>query len=175
MPINKGVLEDTTYNHTTKGAKEKSNKREILASSGGLRPRQQSINNIRQTDMAHSRQYTKIMNSQRWHNLQSEILRAKPYCERCEAKGWRIPSKVVHHIKPIESGHSMDEYERLAYDPENLQALCHQCHADIHSKELGSFSKAGRIRRQNDRNLRWGNDLMKKFMKADIERTDTNQ
>ena len=51
--------------------------------------------------MAHSIQYTKIMNSQRWHNLQSEILRAKPYCERCEAKGWRIPSKVVHHIKPI--------------------------------------------------------------------------
>ena len=123
--------------------------------------------------MAHSIQYTKIMNSQRWHNLQSEILRAKPYCERCEAKGWRIPSKVVHHIKPIESGHSMEEYERLAYDPENLQALCHQCHADIHSKVLGSFSKAGRIRRQNDRNLRWGNDLMKKFMKA--ERTDTDQ
>lgn len=125
--------------------------------------------------MAHSRQYTKIMNSQRWHNLQSEILKAKPYCERCEAKGWRIPSKVVHHIKPIESGHSTEEYERLAYDPENLQALCHQCHADIHSKVLGSFSKAGRIRRQNDRNLRWGNDLMKKFVKADIERTETNQ
>lgn len=140
----------------------------------GLRPSTGGHNRNR-IDMAHSRQYTKIMNSQRWHNLQSEILRAKPYCERCEAKGWRIPSKVVHHIKPIESGHSMDEYERLAYDPENLQALCHQCHADIHSKELDSFSKAGRIRRQNDRNLRWGNDLMKKFMKADIERTDTNQ
>jgi hypothetical protein len=38
MPINKGISEDTTYNHTTKDAKEKRNKREILGFQVGLRP-----------------------------------------------------------------------------------------------------------------------------------------
>jgi hypothetical protein len=38
MPINKGLSKDTTYNHTTKGAKEKRNKREIFGFQVGLRP-----------------------------------------------------------------------------------------------------------------------------------------
>lgn len=112
--------------------------------------------------MAHSRQYTQIMNSKRWRELRAKTLRERPYCERCKASGRLTPSKAVHHIKPIESGHSYAEYERLAYDPENLQALCHQCHSDIH-KEMGSHSKEGRIKRQNDRLLRWLNDVSGRF------------
>ena len=104
--------------------------------------------------MAHSVQYVRIMNSQRWRNLRAETLRAKPYCERCEANGIKTPAKTVHHIKPIESGHSIEEYERLAYNPENLQSLCTQCHSYIHRKELGSLSREGRKRRANDR-LQW--------------------
>jgi len=38
MPINKGISEDTTYNHTTKGGKEKRNKREIFGCSGRASP-----------------------------------------------------------------------------------------------------------------------------------------
>ena len=109
--------------------------------------------------MAHSRQYTQIMNSQRWRNLRAETLKAKPYCERCEAKGWKIPAKVVHHVKPIESGHSNEEYIKLAYDPENLQALCHKCHSYIHRNEIGSYGKAGHQMRENDRRQRWLNSI----------------
>jgi len=39
MPINKRLLKDTTYNHTTKGAKEKRNKREKFGSQIGLCPK----------------------------------------------------------------------------------------------------------------------------------------
>jgi 5-methylcytosine-specific restriction endonuclease McrA len=105
--------------------------------------------------MAHSRQYALIMSSSRWQKLQAETLKARPYCERCKEMGWLTPSKVVHHKQPIESGHSNAEYERLAFDTQNLQALCHQCHADIHRKVLGSYSRAGRLQRQNDRLQRW--------------------
>jgi 5-methylcytosine-specific restriction endonuclease McrA len=112
--------------------------------------------------MAHSKEYVKIMNSQRWHNLQSETLRKHPYCERCEAMGRQTKAKVVHHIKPIESGHSIDEYESLAYNPENLQALCTKCHSYIHRKELDSLSREGRKRRAHDRLQRWFNDIRAK-------------
>lgn len=93
------------------------------------------------------------MNSQRWRNLRTETLRKHPYCERCEAMGRQTKAKVVHHIKPIESGHSIDEYESLAYNPENLQALCTKCHSYIHRKELDSLSREGRKRRAHDRLL----------------------
>lgn len=105
--------------------------------------------------MAHSKEYVKIMNSRRWHNLQSEILSKHPYCERCGALGRQTKAKVVHHVKPIESGHSLAEYERLAYDPENLQALCTQCHSYIHRNIIGSFSKSGRKMRAQDRFQVW--------------------
>jgi hypothetical protein len=39
MPINKGISEDTTYNHTTKDTKEKRNKREKFGSQIGLCPK----------------------------------------------------------------------------------------------------------------------------------------
>ena len=117
--------------------------------------------------MAHSKQYVKIMNSQRWRDLQESTLKAHPYCERCETKGRRTPAKVVHHIKPIESGHSTAEYERLGYDPENLMALCTQCHADIHRNEIGSYGKAGYLMRRNDRQQRWLNDMRERFLKHD--------
>jgi len=39
MPINKGISEDTTYNHTTKDVKEKRNKREKFGSQIGLCPK----------------------------------------------------------------------------------------------------------------------------------------
>lgn len=107
--------------------------------------------------MAHSREYIKIMNSQRWHNLQSETLRKRPYCERCETLGRQTKAKVVHHIKPIESGHSIEEYERLAYNPENLQSLCTQCHSYIHRNIIGSYGKSGRKMRANDRFQVWIN------------------
>lgn len=109
--------------------------------------------------MAHSILYSKIMNSQRWRDLRAETLRTKPYCERCETKGRLTPAKVVHHVKPIESGHSNEEYIRLAYDPENLQALCHKCHSFIHKNEIGSYGKAGHQMRENDRRQRWLNSI----------------
>ena len=116
--------------------------------------------------MAHSKVYVRIMNSQRWQNLRNETLKARPYCERCQAKGIQTDAQVIHHIKPIESGHSSEEYERLAYDPDNLQSLCHQCHSDIHRLEIGSYGKAGHLMRENDRRQRWINDMIKRFNKG---------
>ena len=38
----------------------------------------------------------------------------------------------VHHIHPIESQHTPEQMERVAYDYRNLAALCDLCHERIH-------------------------------------------
>lgn len=116
--------------------------------------------------MAHSKEYTKIMNSQRWQSLRNKTLKERPYCERCQCKGIQTDAQVIHHIKPIESGHSTEEYKRLAFDPDNLQSLCHQCHADIHRLELGSYGNKGSKMRNDDRHQRWLNDMIERFNKG---------
>lgn len=54
-------------------------------------------------------------------------------CEECLKKGiLDQPSEEVHHIRPISTGRSWHEMVTLAFDPDNLEALCHDCHTEIH-------------------------------------------
>ena len=72
-----------------------------------------------------------------------------PLCERCieegEAagiSGGYIRSAVdCHHIIPIERAKTEQEMERLAFDPNNLRALCIECHIKTH-QEMNTHKKA---------------------------------
>lgn len=51
-------------------------------------------------------------------------------CERCLAKGMITPAEIVHHIVPLTPENISDLNVSLSW--RNLQALCRQCHADVH-------------------------------------------
>lgn len=81
-----------------------------------------------------SKDIAKIYNSSKWVKLRNAYIQANPLCELCLEKEIIKPAEEVHHIKPIGTG--LDELEMmdLAYNPENLKALCKECHHEIHQE-----------------------------------------
>lgn len=57
-----------------------------------------------------------------WKHLRASVLRERPLCSECEAKGRVTPAKLVDHIVPV-----VDAPDRM-YDATNLQPLCQSCH-----------------------------------------------
>lgn len=95
-----------------------------------------------QVDIKHKNPYYRaLINSTRWRKLRNAYLTEHPLCERCLKNGRTEVAKEVHHIDPIES-HCEDRMEmtRLAYDPNNIMAVCSRCHGELH-KELSTRSK----------------------------------
>ena len=94
------------------------------------------------------------MNSKRWRQLRTDYLRDHPLCERCADEGKVRAAQCVHHINPVESGHTDEECARLCFAQGNLMALCYRCHADIHKAEH-SHTKEGHQQREDERLKRW--------------------
>lgn len=82
----------------------------------------------------------KIYNSKTWKQLRNSYFAENPLCQRCLEKGIVKPADDIHHIKPFLSGKTYEEKLQLAYDYNNLQSLCKQCHSDIH-KELNELKR----------------------------------
>lgn len=61
-------------------------------------------------------------------------------CERCLAKGIIAPAEVIHHKVELTPDNIKDLNISLGWD--NLQALCRQCHAEVHDEIYAS--KSGR-------------------------------
>ena len=93
-------------------------------------------------------EYRRIITGRRWSSLRGmKMLKNEltngGFCEQCVKKyfvGGPRPRKAteVHHIVPIESASSREEMEALAYDENNLMALCGECHREIH-RRLGTW------------------------------------
>jgi 5-methylcytosine-specific restriction protein A len=64
-------------------------------------------------------------NSPAWRKCRDAYMARHPLCEDCASRGLTVRAREVHHITPIDQGGA-------PLDPENLQALCHQCHMQIH-------------------------------------------
>lgn len=85
--------------------------------------------------------YRRLIQSTRWRRLRADVLhRACGLCEDCRARGVVRAATEVHHIEPVERGVSAAAMERLMFDPRNLVALCHGCHANRHA-ELMSHNR----------------------------------
>ena len=112
--------------------------------------------------MSRDKNYQRLLNSKRWIELRSWYLSQHPLCERCieegEAagvEGGYIRSAVdVHHKIPCESSKSLHEMEQLAFNADNLQALCIPCHIKTH-QEQRSHTRDAHKQRVSDRLERW--------------------
>ena len=110
-----------------------------------------------------------IYNSREWKELRAAKLRStRGLCEECMKEGIVTSARCVHHVVPIETARTKDEMKRLAFDVNNLRALCFACHARIH-KELGSNTAKIVRQRAEARQDRWADNLMQRFT---IPKTD---
>ena len=83
--------------------------------------------------MSRDQRYQRLLNDKRWKLLRAYVFRrANGLCEMCKAEGFITPGVDVHHIKPVETGRTVQEMERLAYNPNNCQLLCIACHIKVH-------------------------------------------
>lgn len=73
----------------------------------------------------------KFYSSQAWNNCRTAYMQTVHHlCERCLAKGIIRPADIVHHkieLTPENIGNPL-----ITLDHNNLQAVCRDCHAEIH-------------------------------------------
>jgi 5-methylcytosine-specific restriction endonuclease McrA len=91
-------------------------------------------------------EYRRIITGKKWQELRGMKMLKNAidnggFCEQCVKNyftGGPRPRRAteVHHIVPIESAHTREEMEALAYDENNLIALCSECHHEAH-RQLG--------------------------------------
>jgi 5-methylcytosine-specific restriction endonuclease McrA len=91
-------------------------------------------------------EYRRIITGKKWQELRGikmlkNAIDNGGFCEQCVKNyftGGPRPRRAteVHHIIPIESAHTRAEMEALAYDENNLIALCSECHHEAH-RQLG--------------------------------------
>ena len=80
----------------------------------------------------------KAYQSQSWKCLREVYMHQHPLCEECLKKNKVTPAQSIHHIKsPFEKG--VINYQ-LLLDPNNLMAVCNECHGEIHNREQGNMS-----------------------------------
>ena len=100
-------------------------------------------------------EYRRIITGKKWQKLRrmkmlKNAIDNGGFCEQCikdYIAGGQRPRKAieVHHIVPIESAHTREEMEALAYDESNLMALCFECHHELHRQLWKArFNKAQR-------------------------------
>ena len=69
--------------------------------------------------------------SQAWKNTRRNYKQSVGgLCERCLAKGMIVPAEIVHHKIPLTADNMNALNISLSW--KNLQALCRQCHAEVH-------------------------------------------
>ena len=112
--------------------------------------------------MAKDKDYQQLIHATRWLRLRKEILTAHPLCQECAKAGRVEAATEVHHVRPVEEAIGYNEKRQRMYDPHNLQALCHNCHVQIHTA-------AGRSGREatKKRNREQCAQVIKKFFSPD--------
>lgn len=77
----------------------------------------------------------KVYNARKWRRVRKAYLESKNYiCERCGK-----PAQIVHHKKYLTAENANDS--NIAYNFDNLEALCQDCHNIEHEH----FTKSGAV------------------------------
>ena len=69
----------------------------------------------------------RIYDTRRWRRFRKQILSERPVCEDCDEA---LATQVDHIIR-------VRVMPQLAFDPVNVQALCHPCHSRKTARETG--------------------------------------
>ncbi len=72
----------------------------------------------------------RFYSSKKWIRCRDVYLSEHPLCERCQAAGVAAIAEHVHHKIEL----SLDNYKdpMIALNPDNLEALCFECHNKEH-------------------------------------------
>ena len=96
--------------------------------------------------------YQRLLGSKTWKHIRANYLSKHPLCEDCELKGITRLATEVHHVTPISDGMDYERMRLLAYNANNLRALCHDCHRAIHEADGCRFNKK-KIRERHSANV----------------------
>lgn len=91
--------------------------------------------------------YKTLLASWRWRKLRHAKLSSSVFCERCVGQGREVPNLAteVHHVVPVTSAApDRRQMSALFFDPHNLQALCSECHREVHEELRMHVSKERR-------------------------------
>lgn len=84
--------------------------------------------------------HSAFYNSRAWKNTSRNYKQSVGgLCERCLAKGLVTPAEIVHHKIPLTDKNINDLNISLSWD--NLQAVCRQCHAEVHEEMYAARTK----------------------------------
>ena len=89
-------------------------------------------NNVQYQPYKHDNKSHEYYNSRGWKQLRRAYNMSHPLCERCLLKGISRQAEHVHHVRPFLTGKTDEERWQLLLDPTNLQALCRECHEEVH-------------------------------------------
>lgn len=78
--------------------------------------------------------YNYVYNTAKWRKLRQAYLMQHPLCEMCKKDGKVKEATEVHHITPISKAESELQMKELGYNPNNLMALCEECHHKLHNE-----------------------------------------
>ena len=74
---------------------------------------------------------TGFYNSKAWKDTRRNYKQSVGgLCERCLSQGIIRPAEIVHHKEPLTESNIQNLELSLGW--KNLQALCRQCHAEVH-------------------------------------------
>lgn len=68
--------------------------------------------------------------SKEWRKCRDAYISQHPLCERCKQKGYIVAAEIVHHKIHLTAENFNDP--SVAYNFENLEALCFDCHNKEH-------------------------------------------
>lgn len=105
------------------------------------KPRKKKVINNQAYYQQRRKERQKIYNTSTWQRLRLSYMQQHPLCEECLKKGIIKSAKDIHHIISFMTTDDMCERERLAFDSNNLQALCRDCHCEKHNQK-GSKSSS---------------------------------
>ena len=75
-----------------------------------------------------------VYNTSRWRKLRLYFLSNNPLCSHCLKKGIYTSATEAHHKIPLSSYKDLESKLEIAFDIENLEALCKECHIKHHQK-----------------------------------------
>lgn len=80
--------------------------------------------------------FPEIYKDPQWEpTRQYVIMRANGLCEECQKRKKIKPGKEVHHIVELTAENKNDW--NIAFNPDNLEYLCTDCHNHKHDRSIG--------------------------------------
>lgn len=87
----------------------------------------------KEIDTRRNNKWNKYYQNPKWKKLRQWYMSLHPICADCMINGRSVPATELHHIRPFGTGETEREKMELLLSPDNLVALCSECHDKRHA------------------------------------------